>query len=1037
MRRRNVLKTTWCILTLSLSIVLLNCSKIKDTEAIDKLMNNFDNIAVSGDLALSDLGFNLADETPETYTLVATTLDNRYKGTFDKTGPYSIDIPKGVPFSLTLFDGSGSPECTWLFKIGEEISGSVQLSGNINLGQSSCIDGQVEIPSHVITERIPKKFKEQLRKGVLSKGVKDALFSSDGLSVIPIGKNGKNKDRGNQPNCDGPNCGGSHQPNCDEPDCNGPEHFVDNIFNGGKPAILCEQAGYTVPAFFKGEQKFNFKDQNTLKNTGPTIYFLENTDSDGKISYDMIVEEQNRENQELTQEVFPNMKITGFGRNFAFHGRSDINANNLKTDIAARIIGEIINQTRGEYAPPSFHAKSDPWRCDPLNLANRIRTEMLHRAPLNFNNSNNAIMTHLDCPECGSANFQWEYKSENSEKPLCSVSEEEDSSPTAGYLKLTDFCPVNSSGNPDLAFSNITNDLARTSARVICNAYHGGAKYEYNAPIVDENAVQSRVCVRRGANIWGNYRVQTLTNVTTKEACWKVSRSYTSWEADNWKWRPGHALLAQEEPMWKSCKNLRNDGIELWSCQWLEDQDSSTQSNSNSFWPDIWDKALTAVDGIIEQSKLKHENQSNSSINNTDWIAKEIGECSENMAVSLSSLEKRKQKYSLLMKAIESIENSKDSNGKNLYITTEEKKFKKRGDFSITSGKIVRLKNIMKKYELRLDRWNNILKDIQEVYGTLQTVAVKASGDTPCLAEEIETNEKFTMLLDKFNFAWNGDASLEVSENGDDSLTYGLATIQKKVFAHTYCQEMDPNIKNIEHFGMSAPVVGKVGAVQADIRESFLTEKSGSRTGEEIACYIPSSGQQYITSRDLINKVTLKPGCENIVEKVTAVGHLNGQTYEENTPFGSVKVPKGGLLANVLLMTSRPKANDGTECTITIKKPLVDSNGCWVYKYNSSAGTDGDSNPHESSPKDGQIYADQYRTAENLADAHAKVMALNVLSKDEVFYTLQFESNKVRMQDISKREKLKIVLIPNSALKQAKDAGLDDFEAALENLFNE
>ena len=906
------------------------------------------------------------------------------------TKEYSIKVKMGQAFFLNGFDTNGQPVCSWMFTVEGQSSSSFLPIGDLNLGEATCgADGQVNIKEELTEGKVDGSWKKRLLEGDISDGVKTALFDSLGLSLIPLShmfgddKGGPNEGPGGPGFDDGqgppPDDGGCY-------DCGGPDWFA-------TPQKCRDQMGYSIPDWHDQMGDFQENMENMRpEDFMPTLYFKEHEEEDGTMSYSISVESKDWESGKTEYEVIKNVKLTGVDDDFTFIGDNQIDPREITLDVASEMIRKIIDNTPKDDQFSDFGGffgdqGGDQGMCDPAWMQERIFREMLGGAK------------PYDVEDLwgGQVGGGWhDPNQQEATKCVQDVEPGEEPAPVAEFISLKEYCLTgdkvkDEDGNEiDEVKSGsefeISDDMVLGAAEAICGAYSVGARYDYWS-----NEGSNCSCEQWENTNWGSSPTGVVDdNATTDWEC-------TDWEAhpheDNkwWQWQ-----CKVWHNRWEDCKTLISNGQYVGVCRANLDWEAEQTLPQNL--RDVWINADNWWDWSMKEAD--EEAMSQIAMHEMGMPMDEIDMCLENFENSRRDLEKRKEKLSVIQKAVETIKNAVDADGNPVYITDEatDDQFKSEDDFTMTTETLEDLERNMKRLENVLTLWDKALATGPTIYNVLKAAALKADSEDKCLVEEMDTKEKFLELYEPFL------AAMAHSDRHDELPPIGsIALLGLKANNHSMCMGWDENVQKIMRFGLHAPRYSDSAYNFEDDDETGgggMWLKTAPMEGEEEAtpCPIPPGGKTFFTFKDLQNMATTSDGCNEITEKVAAVGRMTRFERHEmiQGPFGEEDryIPAGALDTLLKMVRSKP-AN--AVCTVTVHRPKA-KQGCWVYKKTAEADSD---------------------LPENYYDVEDEDRG-NVLAGD---YELATASEEVAVEDIFEENRMHFIMLPNSFLHAVDEGG--------------
>ena len=398
--------------------------------------------------------------------------------------------------------------------------------------------------------------------------------------------------------------------------------------------------------------------------------------------------------------------------------------------------------------------------------------------------------------------------------------------------------------------------------------------------------------------------------------------------------------------------------------------------------------ALDQADDAIFEAKLANAGGHSP----MQQVKDDIDRCIANFSRTIRELKGKRAEVSGVQKALDLIENSVypdgENKGKKKYVKETVGKYKKPGDFTISTDALIKLKKVLKLATKALYGWQESIKKVTDTYGKLKEAALKVDADEAgkCLPDNFKDETSFAAIYNAFDEALNG--KVDSAGNKLDrtvAANRGLEDWTEAAFNHFQCMEMDQNIRQLEEFGLNAPIQGIKGVSSGEdssTSATFLTQQECSgymdhrgRCVEMVSCSIPAGGKSFITFDELIDMATIQEGCEEVTENVSMIGRVNGRQFK----VGDKDVPAEVLVAKVTMMTSQAQE----ECSIKLKFPLI-KDGCFVYQ---------DANKKSW----GDLTATELKTAK----------AAN--------FKLAYEEKEVDMDQISDRDIFEVILVPGTA----------------------
>lgn len=965
-------------------------------------------MALTGSLNLTD-GVNLvayligSDEEDEGSILKATYADAKEDtGKLLKDGSYTLKI-KPFPFSVTVFTNK-QPVCSFLFQVGDNSVGSMQLESDTDLGSLSCEDGQAVVPEDVIKGNLSEEFKKKVKAGEISQDIKDILFNPTGVQMTILSMRGGGDKGGggdNGPN-NGPNSGDMGPNNGPQgpgmgPN-NGPNYLVANqdcrdCGGQGFDPRNCAKAGYKIPNFMMGQHNDGGEGKKDDGGTR-TLFFVE---KEGGL-YDLIARDTDSETGKVKDDIFSNIKLGGFGDDFAMVGKSIIDQGDLKSRVAEHEIRNLMNRLRDHSDSWVEPTNFDPF-CDPLNLVNKIRR--------------NAGNAKFDGIEGLFGEDNMDNHIDHRVLPLCSA--QTPSEEAAGPLTILDFC-FEADGTTLKAHSDLTGE-ALTSANNLCIMAKAGAPVEYNTDLVDESGNFVQKCIRN-YQVKENFKENWFDEVTalTKEECDAKQQEQWNTEQEPGTVHDNYNFGGIRVESGRDCSVLRKAGVELQACLWI----NWDHIFPGYQWPDFGEpmnyrqSMLTEVDAMILESK-------SSGFGNDDrfgWLKKDVEMCLANISRSAKTLLRKKDNLTALVSRVTQIINAVDKEGKPRYISETASEFKQAGHFSMTKAEADKLKNVLEKAKTAVDGWSNSIKDIKDTYAKIKSAALTAANDG-CLSDDIADKTIFQAFYETYKVAVKG--------NKDDKENPGMDKLMQKYFNHDMCMNMDENLNMIREFSLTAPMRGIADSnIQNDddaiVDDAFLTsaqdqeEKDScdserfdnyGKCVEEIKCSVPAGGQDFIAFDTLLELAVIEDGCDKVEEKVAMIGRKNQRKYtiqamtgfdERGPRFEDYTIDKGALVANISIKTRLPKQN----CKITLKFPKMDKNSCWVFK-------------NEAGKSWAELTADELKTASGTD------------------FALQFNDEQVSMRDVGSDEFIEAVMAKTDDNTVTNEEDVND--SAIDDLF--
>lgn len=959
--------------------------------------------ALTGSLALGG-GSGLALVEGEETIIKATYAElEEDTATMDSSGGYDLAV-KPAPFSITVFQNN-APVCTFMFSIGENKVGSMEVEADVNLGSLTCVDGQAEVPEEKIEKATKADFKEAVKKGAVDKELLATLTDPEGLGMQMLSFF---DDRGDKYNPGGPggDHGGDHGPgpgpgpddgrylalNC--PDC-GPH-------GGGEFRPIepkkCVGAGYSVGdwAYRQFNQNYGENYDEDKDEEQDQSIFISEAEEEGK--YDFVIVEQTENGEEA--EIMEDIKLGGFGKEFVLTGRSALDLDQLKSEASEGIIHEILRNLDTGHEPPPAPTWTDSW-CDPLNIVNEIRGTMGYDS---YDNITSVFQNDMG----GGGHY---FHKNSTQRPLCDALQGDDNS----LLTLEEFCYDKQDDGTLQMKTSLTSNFALT----LCWAAEDGMDMGFwEAPAKDANGDGVKSCsisYHDENRIWHNIQ----TSLSESECQDRMVVQDWDWqkndarEAMKTQLRSEFNLDAEADDFWVNwetikynmqhvCSKLRTeDNVNLQVC--YNQIDKEVEPNRDEDWetiPGVWDVKLINADAEIEEEKARH----NGGFNELEEKRHRVDQCSANFDRTSKELAKRKARINSIKRAVEIVSSAVDADGNKKYIKENVDKYRKKGEFSFKQEEMDKLNAVLAKAEAAMDGWQSSINTIKATYAKLKTALVKADAaeDQKCMPNEIGEEEEFTKLYSNFDKAFNGSGVT------GDLVNRGIEGWQKAAFNHFQCMEYDQNIETIKRFGISAVTQGiKDSNSEAADEAAFLTEECSGhydqwgKCVETVDCKVPAGGVTYIPFDELIQKGEISEGCDEITEKFAMLGRVLGHDEEVRDPWGgSHVVPKGVIRAKVLLMTKMPKQS----CSITLKFPELDKDGCFLYE--NTAGVSWAS-----------------LTTDQIQEATASD------------YTLQYEDEVVPMNDLASRQIVEIALYPNSQIESAAEEAGDSDEDTLDSFF--
>ncbi len=943
---------------------------------------------LSGGITVKSLGLSSLN-LDATQTIIKATYATvaEDSGTIASDGSYQISI-KPLPFALTVFTGATAdtlaPQCSFIFKVGNQKVGSIQPSSDMNLGNLTCADGQVVVDTSTIKGTVDSSFQAQIANGSIDAETKAKLLDAKGLQVTMLSQY---SDRSNSSGQGSKLALGDGAPTVvtsqgqpqGQPQQGQPQGQPQQGQPQGQQGMVqidpkvCTAAGYSVPDFFYNDFQANSGgNKDGGSDNAPTLFLKQNADA----SFSMRAESRGDDGQ-AQNEIFDNISLSGVGQEFALVGESQLPSHDIKASAASGILRQIMFTLNTGNEPPPMPTWTD-MSCDPVQLVNTIVTS-LGRSAYTLD----SIFTQF-------GNFQKPgvMGAQGSSKPLCSTLTS--GSPSSSLQTVKDLCFA--------ADGKTAKVQTLTAAKMICQVAHGGGPVNYwTAVLKDDAGNPVKSCVKDSNNSFGTDPHHDFV-AGTQADCDKLRNSSpppspgSAWVNYNWTDVQRNFNI--------DCSELRANKISLKECQFNGDnkveptfkppmpQDVAQPKN----W---WDNTISLLDAAVAIDSAASSQGNPGGQSPLQMVKDTIDRCVGQFDRTTTELNKRRDKISGISTAVNLIASTTDSAGQLKYIKAQAGDFVKQGDFTFTADKITNLQAVLKKASTALDGWAGSIKDIKNTYGVLKNAALKAEQKDAktCVADEIGTQAAFKVIYDKFTLAYNGDTSSTTSR--------GLKNWQSAALNHFMCMEMDDNLRRIRDFGINAPTSGIVDSNKTvkDLSSSMFlvapaqdslelaadtcdyTDPQG-RCIKSVACQIPAGSETYIPFDTLLTKATIDTGCDNIVDKVAMMGRVNQLDHTVN----GIDVPAGALEAKVLLMTSLPKA----DCKLTLQIPKLNKDSCFIYANTA-----------------GKIWGDL--TSDQRAAAKASD------------YVLQYDSKPIPIQNIANREVIQVLLTPKSSITSVKD----------------
>ena len=944
---------------LSLALTAAGCGDLPGAAEEEEESNSAattEGVGVVGSLNLQGSSLRLTAD----YKFKASYADaDEDEGSFDPvSGAYSISTKEGLAFSLTLFV-DGSPECNWMFKIGDSQVGSFQATGSLDLGTSDCVDGQVVISEDKIQAFAASDYRAKVLSGEIDATVKAALFDEKGQSLIPLsGIGGPDDGPGGPDDCH--DCGGPGGP--------GPGEFH-GPGGGGVTPEQCRAGGYNVPEFFQ----YGGEGDHKIEDYMPTLYFTEEADGTSQMS----VVETDPDSGDTSVQIFSNLKVTGFNTNFTFVGDSPLDLIRLKEDVASDLIRELLERKDSHNNfnhDQGIHL--DAGRCDPLQIMNRILGEALQR------NQYTNIESAFQGMHHGGGHFGGGEGS-----PKCSDSE---GAASASIVGLNDFCydTNETTGVKTLKTSFGLSDSAETAASTLCTWTEEKKNWRYEDW---ESQSTAGDCIRNKCSQTGGCYEESRTENTTVEAC--DAQQQEHWAANPNDYDTHFHFEADRPTMWGLCQTIYDAGTKLRICG-ADINFGATGPGQE--WNFMWHidhnylqgLTLAEADSELEKAELTGDGNFGSFIKG---IQSDIEFCKDSFIANINDLSTKKEKMDTLLEALASIK----SRGYIDDTVSDDEGFVDDTNFNMTTVQHTATTELVENTAAYIEDWKEVLEGITVIYNVLEKAAIKTEGESKCLIEEVDTEEKFETLYTPYKLAVDGfDQMWDCSNVGTEG---SLKYYRCKVENNNMCQEWDQDLNRIKRFGMSAPRYQTGSSSVTDSGGALLTEESSS-TEEKVACAIPSGAETYVDFKSLLNLASTSEGCNQISEKILAHGALNTSNSRD--------FPAGSMYAKLLIITSIAK---GATCEVDVKQPAINAEtGCWDY-VNS----------------DGTTYA--------AASAAAKEAGEQV----EGTFTLKYSSDSIEVDKIFSKDKIELIMMPNSTFKDAEGNSTTDTDALLEELANE
>lgn len=999
--KKHRMGSRWRLFPALLSLVLtvaVGCGGLPGEESeedSDSATSSDGNNQVTGSLNLA-AGLNLA----QTETIIKATYAkyDEDTSTLTSSGGYALTT-KPYPFSITVFQNE-APVCSFRFQIGDNSVGSLEITTNLDLGALTCSDGEAVVSEEKLAGATAEDFKEAVKNGTVDAELLAKLTTADGLAMQMLSFFDERQGHGGG----GPGGPGGHDDHHDKGPGGGPDYgggpggpgpggpgylaCPDCGHHGGFEPIdprACAKVGYSVADWAYHDYRHD-QDENYESNEDMVVFLEQNAEDATK--YDFVVTET-RDGEESV-DIFPKVKLGGFGKEFAMIGENNRDLDDLKAEVAEQAIRDQLRRLDTGNQPPPPPTWTDGW-CDPLNIANEARAELGYQGYENITTVFKGHMGHMGDP----------WVREN-QRPLCSAIETGSNT----LLLVDDFCFDTAEDGSKTLKASLTTD----AELVFCNAAINAMRVGFGQAKLVRDGVEVEGCNLNYSDTTERYH--RLTSPVDKDTC---SDSYNninqilteagvdlatvrtnSWDNN----RPdAHAHWgAIEYDMNWVCSKLRLEGKNLQVCYNFIDK--SQEPDRQEAWdtvPTPWDSDLIEADAQIEDDKARNAGHSGLS-----FTRERIDQCVANFDNTVRELENRQAQIASLNKAVEIVSTAKNADGELKYITTEAVgRSHGPGSFKFQQDQMTKLAAVLEKAEASMSGWLTSINTIKSTYATLKTAFVKADKDDAekCLPDDL-TEENFADIYTQYDYASNGVTG--------DKTKKGLDGWQKAAFNHFQCMNFDENIRKIQEFGVSAPTQGQKdsnlsGAGSVD--DLFLSEECEGfydhrgQCVEMVTCRVPTGQATYITFDDLVDLAEIESGCEEVPEKFVMTGRVLERSETVPNPWGgSTEVPEGTIRAKVLIMTKLPKDS----CSITLKFPALDKDSC--FDYQNAAGESWSA-----------------MTDEQRADA------------DPADYKLAYEDQDASMKELSSREIVEIALFDRT---NAEEEG-DNDEAILESFFDE
>ena len=985
--------SSWRLFPALLSLVLtvaVGCGGLPGEETeedTDTATSSGENNQVTGSLALA-ANLHLTEDT-----VIKATYAKYDEDTSELTssGAYALSV-KPYPFSITVFQND-APVCSFRFQIGENSVGSLEITASLDLGALTCADGEAVVSEEKLAGATAEDFKEAVKNGTVDAELLAKLTNENGLAMQMLSffdeRQGHSKDGPGGPGDGpgGPDYGGpGGGPDYGGGGYGGPSYLAcpDCGHHGGFEPIdprVCAKVGYSVADW----AYHDFHHEEGGEGEGEDmIVFLEPNEEDST-KYDFVITET-RDGEESV-DIFPQVKLGGFGKEFAMIGKNNRDLDDLKAEVAENAIREQIRRLdTGNQPPPTTW--TDQW-CDPLNIANEARGQLGYQAYENIETIFNGNQGFMGTPWVS-----------DQQRDLCSVVEGGSNS----LLMVDDFC----FDTADDGTKTLKTSLSTDAELIFCHAANDGAKVDFwEAPLKTLAGDLKNGCKLEYHDSFGSWH-QTLADVDeatctdynkinevvdaagvtdARDADWDNSRK------DAWTFWGG----IKRDMRWV-CSKLRLEGNNLQVCyNFIDYNQEPDRSEDWQTVPGIWDVKLIEADAQIEEEKAR-----NAGHDGLSHTRDRIKQCVSNFDNTVRELEKRQADIASLNKAVEIVSTSKDADGNLKYITTEEVgRNHGPGSFKFQQDQMTKLAAVLEKAEASMAGWLSSINTIKSTYALLTEAFVKADKEDAekCLPDDL-TEENFEPIYTQYDYAFNG-------KDGDKTKK-GLDGWQKAAFNHFQCMNYDNNIRKIKEFGISAPTQGQKdsnSSASGSVDDLFLTEECSGFTDhrgrcvEMVTCKVPTGQATYITFDDLVDLAEIQSGCEEVPEKFVMTGRVLERSETVPNPWGgSTEVPEGTIRAKVLVMTKLPKDS----CSVILKFPALDKDSC--FDYQNSAGESWTS-----------------LTDEQRADA------------DPADYKLVYDDQKASMKELSSRQIIEIALFDRTEI----DEEGDNDEAILESLFDE